>query len=59
MTTVDKLVYLIRRGKITQDRVAPPYREQVAAELEKGVEGGDPSQASGENVQNREKNENG
>lgn len=33
MTTVDKLVYLIRRGKITLDRVAPPYREQVVAEL--------------------------
>jgi hypothetical protein len=33
MTTVDKLVYLIRRGKITLDRVAPQYREQVVAEL--------------------------
>lgn len=37
MTTVDKLVYLICRGKITLDRVAPQYREQVAAEL--GTEG--------------------
>lgn len=33
MTTVDKLVYLIRKGKVSLDRVAPQYREQVAAEL--------------------------
>ena len=33
MTTVDKLVYLIRKGKVSLDRVAPQYREQVGAEL--------------------------
>lgn len=33
MTTVDKLVYLIRKGKVSPERVAPQYREQVAAEL--------------------------
>lgn len=32
MTTVQMLVYLIRRGRITIDQVAPQYREQVAAE---------------------------
>lgn len=57
MTTVDKLVYLIRRGKITLDRVAPQYREQVAAEL--GAEGSAPPQPTDEIVQNGEDADNG
>lgn len=57
MTTVGKLVYLIRRGKITLDRVAPQYREQVAAEL--GTEGSTPPQPTGGIVQNREDADNG
>lgn len=57
MTTVDKLVYLIRKGKVSLDRVAPQYREQVAAEL--GNEMESETSTSNENVQNREEIENG
>lgn len=57
MTTVDKLVYLIRRGKITLDRVAPQYREQVAAEM--GAEGSTPPRPTDEIVQNGEDADNG
>lgn len=34
MSTVDKLVYLLRQGAITPEQVAPQYREAVAAALQ-------------------------
>ena len=37
MTVVEKLVYLIRIGAITIDRVAPQYRAEVEAKLEQNT----------------------
>ncbi len=51
MTTVDKLVYLLRREKITVDQVAPQYREQAAKALGIEAETGGNENGAGEIVQ--------
>lgn len=35
MTRAEKVVYLIKKGKITIDNVTPKYREEVLEELAK------------------------